>query len=484
MNVNGLSRAVPRVIISGVSSGVGKSLIMTGIVSHLRQQGLGISCCVVGSALHQGLIYNRLSRRYSHTLDRALLDADRIFQTLAQAQIGADLLLIDGRGGMYDGFGSGDLFGSDAELAALTKTPLILVVDVEGFSHSVAALIKGYSEFDTKGVLRGILANRVPFLEGDSSASNQTLRGMNEHLDACGLPRFMGGVPVAPFESPIPPSVCSQYENVTSIARDFFLDAAYLVSQHVNLEEVQTIAALAEPISESYSELPASLRNCRVAVTDDSCFNIGYQDNLAWLSYLGAELVPFSPLTDLELPRKIGGVYVTGAYLHSYGRELSKNESMRQALASFVDRGGALFSEGAGTAFLCKSFQLEVGGPSFPGAGIIPAEAVPIPHEQTAVTASMIEDTVLGPPGTVIRGISTGEWNVRGLMVGNERSVVNASRITAADGRALSGAFSPTAQSVSTFHLLHFGSNPEVARAFVHAASVKPITGASQEEEN
>jgi cobyrinic acid a,c-diamide synthase len=484
MNVNGLSRSVPRVIISGVSSGVGKSLIMTGIVSHLRQQRVGVSCCVVGSALHQGLIYNRLSRRYSHTLDRTLLDADRVFQTLAQAQIGADLLLIDGRGGMYDGSAPGDLFGSDADLAALTKTPLVLVVDVEGFSHSIAALIKGYSEFDTKGFIQGIIANRIPILEGDSGSSNQTLRALNEHLDTCGLPRFMGGVPVAPFESPIPPSVCSQYENVTSIARDFFLDAAYLVSQHINLEEIQAIAALAEPISESYSELTASLRNCRVAVTDDSCFNIGYQDNLAWLSYLGAELVPFSPLTDRELPRRIGGVYVTGAYLHSYGQELSKNESIRNALARFVDSGGALFSEGAGTAFLCKSFQLKVGGPSLPGVGIVPAEAVPTPHEQTVIAASMVEDTILGPPGTVIRGISTGEWNVRGLMVGNERSLVNVSRITAPDGRSLSGAFSPTAQSVSTFHLLHFGSNPEVARAFVHAASVKPITGSSQEEEN
>lgn len=100
------------------------------------------------------------------------------------------------------------------------------------------------------------------------------------------------------------------------------------------------------------------------------------------------------------------------------------------------------------------------------------------------IAASMVEDTVLGPPGTVIRGISTGEWNVRGVMVGNERSLVNGSRIRAPVGRSLSGAFSPSAQSVSTFHLLHFGPNPEVARAFVHAASGTPILGAHKEEEN
>ena len=110
------------------------------------------------------------------------------------------------------------------------------------FSHSIAALIKGYSEFDTKGVLQGIIANRIPILEGDRGSSNQTLRALHEHLDTCGLLRFMGGVPVAPFESPIPLSMSSEYENVTSMARDFLLDAASLLSQHINLKEIQAIS--------------------------------------------------------------------------------------------------------------------------------------------------------------------------------------------------------------------------------------------------
>jgi cobyrinic acid a,c-diamide synthase len=472
MNVRSVTRAVPRVIISGVSAGVGKSLVMTGLVSLLRQQGSSISCCVVGSALHQGLIYNRLSRRYSHTIDRAVLDVDQVFQTLAHAQIGADLLLIDGRGGVYDGTAPGDLFGSDADLAALTKTPIVLVADVEHFSNSIVALVKGYLDFDANGVIKAILANRLPGCASEAAAQNSALTGLNEALDLQGLPRFFGGLPVAPFAAPIPPSICSQHENVTSIARDFFLDIAQLVSRHVDLDEIQAIASTAAPIDESHIELPTSIRNCRIAVSDDSCFNVGYQDNLAWLSYLGAELVPFSPLTDLELPRRIGGVYVTGAYLHSDGKELSKNESMRAALKRFVEQGGALFSEGAGTAYLCKAYQLEADGPLFPGVGIVPVEAIPVAHEQETITASLLEDTILGPPGSQLKGVSTGEWNFRGAMPGAERSIVPVSRVVTTKGQQLSGIFSPAAQAVSTFHLLHFGSNPGVAQSFIQAASV------------
>lgn len=481
MNVGALTSAVPRVMISGVSSGVGKSLLMTGLVSLMRQQGMSVSCCVVGTALHQGLIYNRLCRRYSHTIDRGVLDADQVFQTLAHAQLGADLLLIDGQGGVFDGAAPGDLFGSDAELAALTKTPIVLVADVERFSSSAVALIKGYLDFDSQGVIKAVIANKISGSGGDSSGPDPKLLALNESLDLYGLPTLLAGLPTASFDTPIPPSVCSQHANVTSIARDFLLDVGQLVAKHVDISHIRAIAATAEPIAESHLALPNSLRNCRIAVTDDSCFNVGYQDNLAWLSYLGAELVPFSPLADLELPRKIGGVYVTGAYLHSDGKELSKNESIRAALRNFVDRGGALLSEGAGTAYLCKSFQLEVDGPIFPGVGVLPVEAIPIPHEQERISASLLEDSILGPPGTQLRGLSTGEWNFRGIVAGAERSMIPVSRVVTSNGRALSGIYSPSAQAVVSFHLLHFGSNTNVPKAFIHAASVSLTSSPEQE---
>lgn len=475
MTVGGSGHVVPRALISGISSGVGKSLIMTGLVAHMRKQGISASCCVVGSALHQGLVYNRLCRRYSHTLDREVLDADAIFRTLAHAQIGADILLIDGRGGLYDGVAAGDLFASDSDLAALTKTPLIVVADVKGFSHSLTALIKGYTEFDSRNEIRALIANRIRVGEGDAlGVRNPEVIAFNENMKMFGLPGFIGGLPVAEFETQIPPSVCSQQENVTSIARDFLLDIASLVAQHIDIDALMAIAATAEPIESACYDEVTSVRNCRIAISDDTCFSTGYQDNLAWLSYLGAELVPFSPLTDVDIPKKVGGIYLTGAFLQTYGEELAQNESIRAAIRSFADRGGVIFSEGAGTAFLCRSYRREVGGTPYPGVGIIPAEALPLPHHQTSITASGVEDTILGGPGTVVKGISTGEWGIPGLMQGSEGALLRVMRVVTPAGKQLSEVYSPTAQSVSTFHFLHFGSNPEVAKALVRAATVMP----------
>jgi cobyrinic acid a,c-diamide synthase len=475
MTVGGSAQIVPRALISGISSGVGKSLIMTGLIAHMRKQGISASCCVVGSALHQGLVYNRLCRRYSHTIDREVLDADAIFRTLAHAQIGADVLLIDGRGGLYDGITPGDLFASDADLAALTKTPLIVVADVKGFSSSLAALIKGYVEFDSRNEIRALIANRVHVPDADAlGIKNPEVIAFNENMKLYGLPGFIGGLPIADFEAPIPPSICSQRENVTSIARDFFLDIASLVAQHIDIDAIMAIASTAEPIEVPSRDEVTSLRNCRIAISDDTCFSTGYQDNLAWLSYLGAELVPFSPLADVDIPKKVGGIYLTGAFLQTYGEELAQNESIRAAIRSFAERGGVVFSEGAGTAFLCRAYRRESGGSPLPGVGIIPAEAVPLPLQQTPITASGVEDTVLGGPGTVVKGISTGEWGIPGLMQGGEGALLRAMRVVTPEGKQLSEIYSPTAQSVSTFHFLHFGSNPEVAKALVRAATVLP----------
>lgn len=463
---------IPRLLIGGVSSGVGKSLFVTGLIVALRKRGLSVSCCVTGSAIHQALIYTRLSRRYSHVIDRAILDADQVHEAITEAQRGADIVLIDGENGFYDGVAPGDEFSSDADIARLTQTPAILVANVPGYSNSLAALVKGFCSFSDRDLIQGLVANRVNLSEEVGPILNHpVLQSMNACMDAYGLPRFIAGIPEAHFDTPIPSVGCSQRENVTALPREFFLDAASLISNHIDVDELLAIANLAPEAVSAIDDDDMRVGVSRIAVSDDVCFNVAYQDNLAWLSRYGAEIVPFSPLADIELPKNIGGIYITGGYLDAYAEELSRNERIRESIKNFALHGGMVYSEGAGTAYLCDSYQVTMGEPAFPGVGVIPYEAIRLSHPSGVVKATVIEDSILGSAGAEIRGIATGEWGVRGATPGNASSVMSTIRMAVGEGLPFNEGFSWASQALSTFQFFHFGSNQRVARALVDAAA-------------
>ena len=141
------SSFIPRILIAATSCKAGKSLLVLGLVVALRKRGLSVSCCVTGDALHQALIFSRLTRRYTRVLDRRLLSEGDLMASLYQAGLGADIVIIDGHGGLYDGVKSAENLGSDAELAVLTNTPTVLLSELREASNSVAALVLGFTHF-------------------------------------------------------------------------------------------------------------------------------------------------------------------------------------------------------------------------------------------------------------------------------------------------------------------------------------------------
>jgi cobyrinic acid a,c-diamide synthase len=465
--------STPRLLVGGTFSGVGKSLLTTGLVVALRKRGLSVSCCLSGQAFQQASIYHRISRRYTRTLDRRMLKPYEVLAALSQAGLGADLVLIDGQGGLYDGIGPGDARGSDAEIAILSRTPVVLVADLPEYANSVAALVKGYCQFTSGSLIKALVGNRMgSFSEADPFLPNPALVFLNEALHAYNLPTSAGGLPRTSFQSPLPPPSVYQEVNHTALPMQFLLDIGSLTENHVDIDRLLDIAKAA-PRVEFQSNLPDPVpRRCRFAVTDDSCFGPCYQDNLDLLRYFGAEMVPFSPLLDMHLPRDIGGIYLTGAYLKTYGEELSRNDQMRDAILEFAEAGGVVFSEGAGTAFLCRTFQLERGGPQYPGVGLIPGDAAPMHNPAVLLDATTEEDSVLGGIGLKIQGFSTGEWGLRGLSAGATGQIFHILRVNI-DGVSLyNEGYSASSQSCSTFNFLHFGSQPSMAQSLVEAAAV------------
>jgi cobyrinic acid a,c-diamide synthase len=464
---------VPRVLIAGTAPGVGKSLVVLGLLVALRKQGLSVSCCVTGESLHTALLYSRVTRRYTRVLDRRLLGRSELLNTLYQASLGADLVIIDGRDGLFDGVSPGDMQGSDGELAITTGTPVVLVHVPEDLSESVVSVVRSYVEHPNAPTIGGLIANKLPpTAEGDPFLPHPGVLTLNRFLEPAGLPKFLGGITGSALSVQLPSLALSQEENVTSLPRQFFIDVGNLASGNIDLDVLLQVAKSAANIEISSPLVQPTSRVCRFAVTDDTCFNLCYQDNLDLLRYFGADLVPFSPLADSSLPRKVGGLYVTGAYLKSYGADLSRNENLRRSIKAFADAGGVIYSEGAGTAYLCRSFQLEAGGPSYPGVGLIPAEASPVHRGSALLEAETVDDSVLGFSGIVLRGMSLGDWALGGLHTGSGHHIINTLRVRIPGQDPVTEGYSATAQSCSTFHLLHFGSNPQVAKSLVDAAQV------------
>ena len=468
-----LKTSVPRILVAGTGGGVGKSLLVLGLLVALRKRGMSVSCCVTGEALHHAALYSRITRRYTRVLDRKLLGHAELLNTLYQASLGADIVIIDGQAGLYDGVSANDLLGSDAEIAQVTGTPVVLVHQLQDFSESVADFVHSFVSRAGAPPVAGLVGNRLPVLENrELFQPYPALKDLNKLMEARSAPQFLGGLPLAHFSAQLPPSQLSQEENTTSLPMQLFLDVGNLVSNEVDIDALLKVAATAAPIEVVVDDVGPSKRICRFAVTDDACFNLCYQDNLDLLRYYGAEIVPFSPLADSALPKKIGGLYVTGAYLKLYGEEISRNEGLRRSIKQFADRGGVVYSEGAGTAFLCRSFQLEKGGRSYPGVGMIPAEAFPVQQPRALLKAETVDDSVLGFSGLLLRGISTGDWSLGGLHTGAGHHIVHTIRIVLPGLEGTNEGYSASAQSCSTFHFLHFGSNPQVAKSLVEAAQV------------
>lgn len=454
---------VPRVIVSSTNRISGASFIGIGLAAELRRRGLGVSCAVLGPNLGLALIYKRLVGRSVRCFDDRLLAPGQTLIAAYQLGVGSDFLLIDaGSAGLYDGYSAAVLRGSPAELAADIHTPVVLVVDPRGFGASLAALVRGFRDFAVDVDLAGVVLSRHS--EGlDGTASRDFFEAT---LQSASLPPLLGAV--APFSaaSPLPEISCLQTENRSSLGRQFLIELGALVQQHVDIEAIQEKARQALGIRITDYEHRPQARRTRIAVADDSCFGVMFQDNLDWLRYYGAELVSFSPLADDSLPTKLGAIYIPGCYLEEYGTALAQNTSMKNAISDFVGSGGVLYSEGAGTAYISRTFKTTK-GESFEGVGIIPGPAASLRAPWAYSDAVTVEESVLGRPGLIVKGIHTHEWKLS-----SEERMVRALRFSGTGSSGMHEGYSPEPQVVSTFAFLHFGSNPELAKNLVDAAEV------------
>jgi cobyrinic acid a,c-diamide synthase len=376
--------------VAGTSSGVGKTTVATGLMAALRGRGERVASAKVGPDFIDPGYHSVATGRPGRNLDPWMCGEAAVAPLAARAGAGADVLIVEGVMGLFDGAGA-TAVASTAHVAALLEAPVVLVVDASAISASVAAVVHGFASFDPNLTVAGVVLNRV---------GSDNHEGLLRHaLAPLGIPvlgalrrddgfawrdRHLGLIPV--IERP--------QEVRESIDR-----LAHAVTAQVDLDAVWRLAATAPRRATTDPPTAAAGGRCRLAVAAGTAFSFGYADNLELLAQAGAELVPFDPLRDPALPDGIDGLIAGGGFPEVYAAALADNRPMLADTRQKVGNGLLTWAECGGMLWLGQ--QLD--GHRLCGA--IAAEGRMTSHLTMGYrTATFRTATALGPAGTVVRG--------------------------------------------------------------------------------
>jgi cobyrinic acid a,c-diamide synthase len=356
------------VLLAGTASGVGKTTVTMGLIGALRQRGLHVQPFKAGPDYIDPTYHTRLAGVPSRNLDSWLVPHQRVAALFRQAMRHADVAVVEGVMGLYDGRSGHSEEGSAAQLAKLLGLPVVLVVDVAATARSSAATVLGFQQFDPAVRLVGVILNRV-----GSARHAQLCREAIE--PATGIP-VLGALPRS--EDVILPErhlgLIPTGEDM--VAESVFTRIVQLVEAQVDLDQLLALSAMAvSPHTEAtlFPQEPIPCR-ARIAVAMDRAFSFYYQDNLDLLAAWGGELIPFSPLTDDALPEAMGGVYIGGGFPERYAAELAANAPMLLALRRAAARGIPIYGECGGLMYLGRSLE-DLAGAVHAMAGLVPASS-------------------------------------------------------------------------------------------------------------
>lgn len=439
---------VPRVVIAGDRSGTGKSTVTIGLLMALKRKGLKVQPFKTGPDFLDPMHHTQVTGRPSRNLDTWMFPG-YIHQAVANGMQGADLAVVEGVMGMYDGFDGRSEEGSTAHLAKVLDAPVVLVLDARASARSIGAVALGFRDYDKEVSMAGVIFNNVAgprhmdMLVDSLRGELPCLGGVPRQEDMGLESRHLGLVPAGEVRDP------QRYEAICES-----------VEKSVDLDQLLTIAHEAPGM-----ELPEPLRpappRARLGVAMDEAFNFYYQDNMDILRSMGAEIVPFSPLHD-GLP-DIDGLYFGGGYPELFAEGLERNVTMREAVRSLAEEGKPLYAECGGLMYVCSSMK-DLEGREWRMTGIFDAQVQMTKRLEALgyVEAKVVRDNILGRVGDSIRGHVFHYSKVTGLEEGSfAYDLGKVKGITGRNDGLVKG------NVLASYTHLHFGSNPDFARRFV-----------------
>ncbi len=453
-------------MIAGTESGVGKTTVTLALMAALRRRGLVVQGFKVGPDFIDPGHHAMVTGRPSRTLDGWLLTREYVEATVARELADADVGVIEGVMGLFDGRDGRTEVGSSAEIAKWLGCPVVLVVDAKGAVRSAAATALGFERFDPALRITGAIFNRVGgdqhyawLREAMASACRAAAWGYLPWDKALALPERHLGL-VTADEHPL-----------SSALLDTLVKA---VQAHVDLDALLATAAWGMGVREGgmgrTGDRPSAPQppTVRIAVARDRAFCFYYEDNLDLLREAGAEVIFFSPLCDRNLPEGTRGIYLGGGYPELFGEALSANTALRAAIREAAEAGMPAYAECGGFMYLARAIR-DFEGRDFPMVGLFPVltdmtrRRLTLGYRQIVVTA----DCAVGPAGLRTRGH---EFHFS-EPIGMPPNVPTAYEICDAAGGTRRPEGYCYRQVVGSYVHQHFGANPEVPRRFVEACA-------------
>lgn len=446
---------IKRIVVAGTSSGSGKTSVACGLIGALRARGLKVAPFKVGPDYIDPSHHALASGRPGRNLDAYLSGPELIAPLVRHGSVGADIAVVEGVMGLFDGASGRGELASTAHVAKLLDAPVVLVVDAASMARSAGAVVHGFRTFDPDVRVAGIIFNKV-----GSDVHDLLLR---EAVQDSGLPvlgalrrdprvitpeRHLGLVPVVEREPQ---------------ARAALAALAEAAARYVDMDAVVRLAGTAPELpGEAWSpeaERPVA-PGTRIAIARGPAFSFHYQENLELLEGAGAELVGFDPTCDETLPDGAGALVLAGGFPEVFGAELSANARLRAEVAAFAASGRPVLAECGGLLYLCSELDGHAMCGALPARAFMAGRLTLGYREAVAATA-----TPWLAAGHALRGHEFHYSKVEAL----DADAAAAWHLSTRSFERPEGMVCGGVQA-GYLHV-HWGAHPDVAQAFAHAAA-------------
>ncbi|MHC1712143.1 MAG: cobyrinate a,c-diamide synthase [Solidesulfovibrio sp.] len=470
-------------VVAGTRSGCGKTSVALGLMRALSRRGLVVQAFKVGPDFIDPGHHALATGRVSHNLDDWMCGEQGVRDIFKRYAADADVVVVEGVMGLFDGISATDEAGSTARLAKLLGLPVLLVADAASMARSVAALVGGYLAFDPALRFCGVALNNA------GSASHAAL--LAEAMAAA--------LPAVPLWGVLPrrPEVATPSRHLGLVTADDVSDFGDATTRLDALADWLESSISLPPLLDTLPPLPphpggpggmispggvqgprpcrrgpgeaapllaaGGIAHPRIGIARDRAFCFYYAENLRLLEAAGATLVEISPLTDTALPEGLGGLYLGGGYPELHAARLAENEAMRQAIQAFCALGRPVLAECGGFMYLMQSLT-DLEGREYPMAGVFPFQAI-MGTRFAALGYRTIETraaTLLGPAGTTLRGH---EFHYSRL-TGDAGSLPAIYAMTGRKGPLDGREGFVAGRTLGSYVHLHFGGSPQVAAHF------------------
>jgi cobyrinic acid a,c-diamide synthase len=452
---------VKALVIAGTSSGSGKTTVSLALMAALRRRGLTAQAFKVGPDFIDPGHHALATGRPSHNLDGWMLDQAENRAIFSRGMQDAQLGVVEGVMGLYDGFSATGEQGSTAQMAKMLGLPVLLTAGARSMARSFAALVGGYLGFDPGVDWAGVVANQVGgpghariLAQALELVPSARLAGCLPRRDDIALPERHLGLVTAQETTPDP------------LWHDCLAD---WLEQSLDLDRLlEGLPEISPPPSRADPQPPP---RARLAVARDQAFCFYYQENLRRLRQAGAELVFFSPLADPGLPPDVHGLYLGGGYPELYAGRLADNPGPAREIARLALNGMPVYAECGGMMYLGRELE-DLEGRRWPMAGLLPLSFRMLPRFKSLGyrQVRLTRDSPLGPAGAVARGH---EFHYSEISKLKSRAGLRDDlyQVWGRNGTEPACKGFGLASTVASYVHLHFGSSPETAPALVRACA-------------